>query len=134
MKPYKIVNRSQSQNSKISTEKVPEITTEEDVEYVPVRRLSTPYISPKKARLQKTGRKIKAKKKKTLFKLPKLSADPKVLFTQKTLLAGALISKNITFDDDLCFSNPKCPPQSNNTDLEPNLQVNYSIIFFDSLF
>ena len=31
------------------------------------------------------------------------------------------MAKNIEYDDDLRFSNPDCPPSSNNALLEPNL-------------
>lgn len=86
-------------------------------------RLSEPKITAKPTKSRKTAKKLVLKKKKTLLKLPKPSEDFKVQFKQKTLLAKALISKNIIFDDDLCFSNSECPPSANNTQLEPNLQV-----------
>lgn len=50
---------------------------------------------------------------------------------QQQNLIYAFKAKNIIFDDDLRFSNPRCPPQSNDSSLEPNLQkiskMNYLI-------
>lgn len=82
----------------------------------------------KRSRSKKSSKKLILTKKKTpFFKLPKLSEE-KELLQQKALLAKALISKNLTFDDDLCSSNPECRPEANNATLEPNLQVRSLIL------
>ena len=84
-------------------------------------RLSSP-LKPKEI---KNGKKkcINIRKKKPLFKLPKLTEDPNQRLLQKQSLAYGLLSKNITFDDDLCFSNTLCPPSKNDALFESNLQV-----------
>ena len=79
------------------------------------KRLSTPKPKAKKAK------KILFNRKKATFKLPKQSLDPARVLKQKMSLAYGLLSKNIEFDDDLCFSNKDCLPSANDCSLEPNL-------------
>ena len=124
VKPHKIQQEEPSSlNSKASTEGTDSQISVEETEETHPMRLDSPRLKLKHTRGKKGAHKLLLKRKKTVFRLPKLSEDPKALLRQKELLAKALISKNITFDDNLCFSNPDCPPQANNTEFEPNLQV-----------
>lgn len=74
--------------------------------------------------------KLKGKKSRT-FRLPDVYTDPEKRAAQQQNLIYALKVKNLIFDDDLRFSNPRCPPSTNDASLEPNLQkinlVNYQI-------
>ena len=122
MKTHSYVNPLIQKSSKSESENSCESMMDESTQST-LGRLSSPQINPKKSKSKKGRGKLLMKKKKTLLKLPKPSEDPRILFRQKTLLAQALISKNIVFDDDLCFSSLDCPPAANNASMEANLQV-----------
>jgi len=96
-------------------------------------RLSFPIAASVQSKVNNKPKRAKGSKKITYqrnvvkFKLPKPSQDPQKVLRQKMSLAFGLLTKNISFDDDLCFSNPNCPPTCNNSALEPNLQVFFII-------
>jgi len=54
--------------------------------------------------------------------------DHEALQQQKLMLAKALWTRNLMFDDNLVYSNIDCPKEFNDATLEPNLEVNQ--IFF----
>ena len=106
---------------------------EEETQAAELKRLESPLRTKKRAK-KGTKRLILKKQKKPFFRLPKLLEDEEALLHQKTLFAKALISRNLTFDDDLCFSNPDCPPEANDASLEPNLQVSLFSLKFALIF
>jgi hypothetical protein len=56
--------------------------------------------------------------------------DHQALQRQKFLLAKALWTRNLMFDDNLYYSNIDCPKKFNEAALEPNLEVSISIFSF----
>jgi len=107
------IGNKDSNNGK---EKEEEKENDEKAKY---SRLSSPIAKTNRTKKKK----ITIQRKKPLFKLPKPSDDPEKTLKQKMSLAYGLLSKGIEFDDDLCFSNPLCPPSANDASLEANLQV-----------
>ena len=93
-----------------------------------ILKIEDDFSNINKPKLMKNAKKkgakhINLRKKKPVFRLPKLTKDISQRILQKQSLAYGLLSKKISFDDDQCFSNPLCPPSKNDASLEANLQV-----------